>query len=165
MFAPNVALLFLLCATSDAFLRIAKRPLSSHVRFSTGETWDPSREEILKQIVEQEESGEEITPEDLPSIDLDDSDDADMRDLDDMDGLNDPRDAPWRLRAEDLIHEAVASVPDLELWDITWNVADLIVCVESPGGGEESPVGLEAIVSANRAIYDKLESVDDELQV
>ena len=77
-------IVMLLFATGGAFVPIGTRTVPYHVRFSMEKKWNPNREEILKQIMEQEESGEEITPEDLPSIDLDDDDDADLAEVDNV---------------------------------------------------------------------------------
>ena len=47
----------------------------------------------------------------------------------DWDGLDDPRDVPWRLKGEELVREAVASVPGIKCYDITWNQAELQVAL------------------------------------
>lgn len=48
--------------------------------------------------------------------------------LGDFNGLDDPRDVSWRLKAEVIIRECVAGLPPpVELYDITWNIADLQV--------------------------------------
>ena len=48
----------------------------------------------------------------------------------DWDGLDDPRDVPWRLKGEELVREAVASVPGIKCYDITWNQAELQVAFQ-----------------------------------
>lgn len=74
----------------------------------------------------------------------------------DMVGLDDPRDAPWRLKAEELVKGAVASVAGAQLYDITWNIADLVVTLE----GDE--VGIDQIVDVNKAIQAALEPFEVE---
>jgi hypothetical protein len=49
------------------------------------------------------------------------------------------------------VRGAVATVPDAQIYDITWNIADLIVTLEGDN------VGIDLIVDVNKAIQAALE--------
>jgi len=77
----------------------------------------------------------------------------------DMAGLDDPRDAPWRLKAEELVKGAVATVAGAQLYDVTWNIADLVVTLEGDA------VGIDQIVDVNKAIQAALDPFEEELEI
>ena len=80
-------------------------------------------------------------------------------------GIDDPRDAPWRLKAEGLIRESVEELPGVELYDITWNIADLQVVIDSTEATDSSILDLSDVVAVNRAILDALEPYEDDLNI
>ena len=111
-------------------------------------------------------------PEDveLPTIDVDgdlEDDLARSPQFGVWSGIDDPRDAAWRMQAEDIIHSAVGGVGDVELYDITWNIAALQVVITRPSSssGDISDLGLDDIVAVNRAIVDALEPHEDDLNI
>jgi len=128
---------------------------------------DIDEEDVLRRVVEQEDSG---IPIDLPIADLSDmkhkytEDDWDGRgpiERGDMNGLDDPRDVEWRIRGQDLIREAIAPLNGISVYDITWNIGDLTVFIEN----EELGVSMEDIIDCTKAIQDTLEPFDDELEI
>ena len=115
-----------------------------------------SPEELLKYIAQEGidiEGNEHLLPEiDTEAMLATEADEqASASQRGDMNGLDDPRDAPWRVRAEELVRNAVAAVPGAQLYDVTWNIAELQVTLE---GGD---VGIDQIVDANRAIQAALD--------
>jgi len=115
-----------------------------------------SPEELLKYMVDNMidlEGNEHL----LPEIDseavmaAEEAERAESGVYGDMAGLDDPRDVPWRLKAEELVRGAVVTVPDAQVYDITWNIADLIVTLEGDN------VGIDLIVDVNKAIQAALD--------
>lgn len=68
--------------------------------------------------------------------------------------IDDPRDAPWRLKTENIIRNCIKQENLVQLYDITWNVADLNVLVEPIQG--RPPVTLELITATSKALEDAL---------
>jgi len=81
-----------------------------------------------------------------------------------VDGIDDPRDAPWRLQGEDLIRQAVARVSGVKLYDISWNIDHVQVFVE-PNEGSEGPVDMKLVVECTEEIHRTLEPHEEELQI
>ena len=77
-------------------------------------------------------------------------------------GIDDPRDAPWRLETEEVIKAAVKNVGDVELYDITWNVADIQVFITAVKDGG---LTLDDVVSIHHSIIQALEFHEDELNI
>lgn len=66
------------------------------------------------------------------------------------DGMDDPRDAPWRLKAENIIRNCIKQESKVALYDITWNIADLNIVIEALDGGV--PIDLDMITSTSKAL-------------
>jgi hypothetical protein len=116
---------------------------------------DLSEEEITRYMVEH---GVPVgNGELLPTIDIAafEAEDAKTQQFGDMNGLDAPRDVSWRLQAEELIKGAVTTVASVRLYDVTWNIADLQVVLES--AEPSAVVGIDEIVAVNRAIQNALE--------
>jgi len=104
----------------------------------------------------------------LPEIDVEAEMANEPRGGGDMNGLDDPREAAWRLKGEDLIRAAVAEVPGVLLYDITWNIGDLLVMVEPEDAANaegQGGVGLGDIVLVNKAVQTALDPFEDELEI
>ena len=99
-----------------------------------------SPENVLRHMVQFGVDYDEETIGDLlPNIDIEEEleEESQTPQFGDMNGLDAPRDAPWRLKAEDIIRDAVvgAGLHGVELYDITWNIADLQVMTQRAGLG------------------------------
>jgi len=162
-----VSCMAVMCHTASAFVphmpTVGRRWIA--IRSESGEEASPdvpsleesmSPEELLKYMVDNMidlEGNEHLLPE-IDSeavIAAEEEKQAESGIYGDMAGLDDPRDVPWRLKAEELVRGAVATVPDAQIYDITWNIADLIVTLEGDN------VGIDLIVDVNKAIQAALE--------
>ncbi|CAM9714110.1 unnamed protein product [Chrysoparadoxa australica] len=83
-------------------------------------------------------------------------------------GMDDPPDAPWRVKAEKLIRDAIATTT-LECYDILWTFHKLEVTVILPGfeegDVEAGYVDSEQLMAAIRAVNSALEDHEQELAV
>jgi ribosome maturation factor RimP len=79
-------------------------------------------------------------------------------------GMDDPLDAPWRLKGEELIRAAVAEA-GFETYDVTWHLHHLNIDVERGAGEEQGSLSSDEIVEVTRSIEEALFPHDRELRI
>ncbi len=79
-------------------------------------------------------------------------------------GMDDPLDAPWRKKGEELIRAAVGEA-GFETYDVTWHLHHLNVDVTPEGGDEQGSLSSDEVVEVTRAIEEALFPHDRELRI
>mmetsp|Transcript_3261 Transcript_3261/g.3804 ORF Transcript_3261/g.3804 Transcript_3261/m.3804 type:complete len:515 (-) Transcript_3261:33-1577(-) len=128
-------------ATTDSASKEKSASATTTVSFSPSKVIDDDED---TPTVEDNEP-EEVTEEDIPGLNYDE-DAAPIPHQPwrrgDTDGCDDPISAPWRIEAEEIIHNAAFSV-GASVTDVTWYMAALVISVDEDIAQVDGPSGPE----------------------